>query len=230
VQANKQPEAASPGPGGAGQQASNAPSAAQTAAIKRGRRIFWLVLLVCASPIIASYFTFYVIKPEKRNNYGGFIDARTHPIPAALHTATLDGKPVALEQFQGKWVLLTAAPGDCPDACRKQLFAMRQLRTMQGKEMNRIERVWLITDRQPLDTIVIREYDGTHMLRADPQAIAGWLPVEAGTTVTDHIYMIDPLGHLMMVFPKDPKPAQTHEHMKKVYKDINKLLKASAIG
>jgi hypothetical protein len=230
VQANKQPEAASPEPGGAGAPAGNAPRDAQNAAVKRGRRIFWLVLLVCAAPMIASYFTFYVIKPEKRNNYGAFIDARTHPIPAALHTTTLDGKPVALEQFQGKWVMLMAAPGDCPEACRKQLFAMRQLRTMQGKEMDRVERVWLITDRQPLDTLVIREYDGTHMLRADPQAIAGWLPVDAGTDVTDHIYMIDPLGHLMMAFPKDPKPAQTHEHMKKVYKDINKLLKASSIG
>jgi peroxiredoxin len=220
VQANKQPEPASPG----------SESPPQPAAVKRSRRMLWLVLLVCAAPIIASYLTFYVIKPDKRNNYGGFIDARTHPIPAALATTTLDGKPQPLEQFKGKWVVLMAAPGDCPDACRKQLFALRQLRTMQGKEMNRIERVWLITDRQPLDTIVIREYDGTHMLRADPQAIANWLPVEAGTTITDHIYVIDPLGHLMMVFPKDPNPAKTYLHMQKVYKDINKLLKASAIG
>jgi peroxiredoxin len=222
VQANQQqPEPASPGA---------KPIAPSQSTVKRSRRTMWLVLLVCAAPIIASYLAFYVIKPEKRNNYGGFIDARTHPIPAALHTATLDGKPQPLEAFKGKWVMLMAAPADCPDACQKQLFALRQLRTMQGKEMNRIERVWLITDREPLDTFVIREYDGTHMLRADPQAVAAWLPVEAGTGITDHIYLIDPLGHLMMVFPKDPNPAKTYLHMQKVYKDINKLLKASAIG
>jgi hypothetical protein len=172
---------------------------------KRGRRMLWLVLLVCASPMIASYFTYYVLKPEKRNNYGTLI------------------KPVALEQFKGKWVMLMAAPGACGEACRKQLFAMRQLRTMQGKEMERIERVWLITDSEPLDTLVIREFDGTHMLRADGSVVANWLPADPGTGVGDHIYMIDPLGHLMMRFPKDPDP-------RKVYKDIYKLLKASSVG
>ncbi|WP_230020597.1 redoxin domain-containing protein [Massilia sp. Bi118] len=184
--------------------------------------MLWLVLLVCASPMIASYFTFYVLKPEKRNNYGTLIDQRAHPIPA-MATTTLDGKPAALEQFKGKWIMLMAAPGACDEACRKQLFAMRQLRTMQGKEMERIERVWLITDSEPLDTIVIREFDGTHMLRADAQAVKNWLPVDPGTGVSDHIYMIDPLGHLMMRFPKDPEP-------RKVHKDIYKLLKASAVG
>jgi peroxiredoxin len=189
---------------------------------KRGRWMLWLVLLVCASPMIASYFTYYVLKPEKRNNYGTLIDQQAHPVPA-MATTTLDGKPVALGQFKGKWVMLMAAPGACGEACRKQLFAMQQLRKMQGKEMERIERVWLITDSEPLDTLVIREYDGTHMLRADGRAIANWLPADAGTSVADHIYMIDPLGHLMMRFPKDPDP-------RKVYKDINKLLKASSVG
>jgi peroxiredoxin len=189
---------------------------------KRGRWMLWLVLLVCASPIIASYFTYYVIKPEKRSNYGTLIDQRAHPVPA-LATTTLDGKPAALDQFKGKWVMLMAAPGACEEACRKQLFTMRQLRTMQGKEMARIERVWLITDAEPLDTMVIREYDGTHMLRADAKAVADWLPADPGTSAADHIYMIDPLGHLMMRFPKDPEP-------RKVYKDIYKLLKASSVG
>jgi peroxiredoxin len=189
---------------------------------KRGRWMLWLVLLVCASPMIASYFTYYVLKPEKRSNYGTLIDQRAHPVPA-MTTTTLDGKPVALAQFKGKWVMLMAAPSACEEACRKQLFAMRQLRMMQGKEMERIERVWLITDREPLDTLVIREYDGTHMLRADGRTIANWLPAEQGTSVADHIYMIDPLGHLMMRFPKNPDP-------RKVYKDINKLLKASSVG
>jgi peroxiredoxin len=192
---------------------------------KRGRWMLWLVLLVCASPLIASYFTYYVIKPEKRNNYGTLIDQRAHPVPA-MATTTLDGRPQALEQFKGKWVMLMVGPGACQDACQKQLFALRQLRLMQGKEADRIERVWLITDKEPLDTLIIREYDGTHMLRADAAAVASWLPADAGTTPADHIYMIDPLGHLMMRFPKDPQL----QEVRKVYKDVNKLLKASSVG
>jgi peroxiredoxin len=180
---------------------------------------------VCASPLIASYFTYYVIKPEKRNNYGTLIDQRAHPVPA-MATTTLDGRPQALEQFKGKWVMLMVGSGACPDVCQKQLFALRQLRLMQGKEADRIERVWLITDEEPLDTLIIREYDGTHMLRADGTTVTRWLPVDSGTTPADHIYLIDPLGHLMMRFPKDPQLQQ----VRKVYKDVNKLLKASAVG
>lgn len=184
-----------------------------------------LVLLICASPLIASYFTYYVIKPDKRTNYGTIIDGRAHPVPD-LASITLDGRPQALATFKGKWVMLMTAPAACPEVCRQQLLAMRQLRLMQGKEMDRIERVWLIADREPLDSIVIREFDGTHMLRADPVTIAAWLPVDAGTTAADHIYLIDPLGHLMMRFPADPQLQQ----VRKVYKDLYKLLKASSVG
>jgi hypothetical protein len=100
---------------------------------------------------------------------------------------------------------------------------MRQLRLMQGKDMDRIERVWLVLDKEPLETMLMREYDGTHMLRADALAVRNWLPVEQGTRIEDHIYLIDPLGNLMMRFPKDADPS-------KMKKDIAKLLKASRIG
>ncbi|HEX9171649.1 MAG TPA: cytochrome C oxidase subunit I [Telluria sp.] len=189
---------------------------------KRGRWKLLAVLLVCASPLILSYLTYYVIKPQGRTNYGTLIDPRTHPIPPLASTA-LDGKPAGLDNYKGKWILLKVGAGECLDACRKQLFAMQQLRTMQGKERERVERVWLVTDATPLDTVLMREYDGTHMIRADGAAVAKWLPVEPGTTAGDHLYLIDPLGNLMMRFPKDPEP-------RKVHKDIAKLLKASAIG
>lgn len=100
---------------------------------------------------------------------------------------------------------------------------MRQLRLAQGKEMDRMERVWLITDDQPIDTVLIREYDGMHMLKVSADKLKKWLPVDTNTQISDHIYMIDPLGNLMMRFPKDADP-------NKIKKDISKLLRASAIG
>ncbi len=188
----------------------------------QGRWKLFVVILICASPIILSYFTYYVIKPTSRTNYGELIDPRAYPIPA-LESKTLDGTPTGLDAYKGKWIMLQVDQGDCQAACQKKLHDMRQLRIAQGKEMDRIERVWLITDSTPLDTILIREFDGTHMLRANAGLIRAWLPVEAGTTVSDHIYMIDPLGNLMMRFPKDADP-------NKIKKDLYKLLKASAIG
>jgi cytochrome oxidase Cu insertion factor (SCO1/SenC/PrrC family) len=188
----------------------------------RGRWKMLAVLAVCAAPVLASYFTYYVIKPTTHNNYGTLVDPRSYPIPP-LASTTLDGRPEGLDKYKGKWIMLKVGGGECAQACQKQLFTMRQERLMQGKEMDRIERVWLVTDREPLETILIREYDGMHMLHADPAAVAKWLPVDPGTKAEDHIYLIDPLGNLMMRFPADPDP-------RKMYKDLNKLLKASSIG
>jgi hypothetical protein len=187
-----------------------------------GRLKLFVLLFVCAAPIIASYVTYYIIKPSGRTNYGAFIDQRSHPMPK-LASTTLDGRPETLENYAGKWIMLKVGGGACDEACTRQLFAMRQLRTMQGKNMDRVERVWLITDKEPVDTMLIRMYDDMHMLRVSPEQLAKWLPVEAGTSLEDHIFLVDPRSNLMMRFPKDPDP-------RKVNKDLAKLLKASAIG
>lgn len=181
-----------------------------------------IVIAVCAAPMIFSYITYYVIKPEGRTNYGDLLDPRSYPIPT-LNLLTLDSKPASLHDFSGKWILLQIDGSACDKKCEDKLYYMRQLRLAQGKEMDRIERVWLVTDNQPLQTALIKKYDGTSMLRADPKQVSAWLPVDQGTAVTDHLYMIDPLGNLMMRFPKDADA-------NKIKKDIIKLLKASRIG
>lgn len=187
-----------------------------------GRGKLFLVLAVCASPLIASYFTYYVIKPSSRTNYGTLLDPRNYPIPALASTA-LDGSKSSLQDYKGKWLMVQVNDADCQTACQKRLNDMRQLRLAQGKEMDRIERVWLITDDRPLETILLRQYDGMRHLRVSPQVLQAWLPVEQGTLASDHIYLIDPLGNLMMRYPKDADP-------NKIKKDLAKLLKASAIG
>ncbi|HEY8099720.1 MAG TPA: cytochrome C oxidase subunit I [Burkholderiaceae bacterium] len=187
-----------------------------------GRWKLFAVIAICAFPVIASYFTYYVIKPQSRSNYGALIDPRLYPMPR-LGTTALDGKPLALDAFKGKWIMLQINDSECQESCKKKLFEMRQLRLMQGKDMDRIERVWLITDDKPIETILMREYDGMQMLRVKPEVLKDWLPTEQNTTVVDHIYLIDPMGNLMMRFPKDADP-------NKVKKDLAKLLKASSIG
>jgi len=199
---------------------------------RNGRWKLLAVLAVCAAPLIFSYLTYYVIKPTGRTNYGELIDPRAHPIPV-LGATSLDGKPTELKTYQGKWLMIKAGPSACPKACMDQMFAMRQMRAMQGKEMERIERVWLILDQAPLDTIVIRELDGMRMLRAPAPAVAAWLPHPDGADIAASIYLIDPLGNLMMRFPPPPAgatEAQTVEHYARIKKDIAKVLKASAIG
>ena len=205
---------------------SNIPSAATNTAPPvrphAGRWKLFAIIAICASPVIASYLSYYVIKPTGRVNYGDLIQSDLHSIPD-LQTTTLDGTPAPLAGLEGKWIMLQVDSGDCTDACRKKLYDMRQLRLTQGRERDRIERVWLITDDAPLDTVLMREYDGTRMLRASAAAVTKWLPTVSGTSASDHIYLIDPLGRLMMRFPKNCEPG-------KIKKDLGRLLAASSIG
>jgi hypothetical protein len=206
--------------------ATSATAAGQSAAgnkqQRRGRWKFFLILFVCASPLLASYLTYYVIKPAGRTNYGELLDPRLYPIPA-LGEHGLDGRPQPLESLKGKWLMVTVNGGDCQAGCQKRLHDMRQLQISTGKERERIERVWLITDDAPLDTILIREYDGMRLLRVDGGKLGTWLPATPQTGAADHIYLIDPLGNLMMRYPKDADAAR-------IRKDLTRLLKASAIG
>lgn len=189
---------------------------------KRTHWTLFLVLAVCAAPMVLSYFTYYVIKPESRTNYGALVDPRAHPIPE-LGTTALDGSAAALSDYAGKWIMLQADVAACPKPCTDKLLWQRQVRLTQGKDMERIERVWLVTDDAPLETVLMKEYDGTHILRVDREKLAAWLPAAEGADITDHIYLIDPLGNLMMRFPKDPDP-------NKIKRDVGKLLRASRIG
>src|SRR6185295_1131485 len=114
----------------------------------------------------------------------------------------LDGKPFDLRALHGRWIMMYAGPGECDQRCSDTLFAIRQIRLMTGKNTDRVERVWLVTDDTPLSTQLMREYDGMWMLRANLAELKDFLPLNTGTQLQDHIWLIDPLGNLMMRFPK----------------------------
>lgn len=189
---------------------------------KRTHWALFLVIFVCAAPMIFSYLTYYLIKPEGRTNYGDLLDPRQHPMPE-LGATTLDGKPATLKEFAGKWVMLQADVAACAKPCMDKLYYQRQVRMTQGKDRDRIERVWLVLDDQAIDPSLLKEHQGTQILRVAPATLATWLPLAEGGTLSDHIFIIDPLGNLMMRFPKDADP-------NKIKKDIGKLLRASRIG
>ena len=187
-------------------------------AMTSGRIKMLLLLLVCAAPVVASYVTFYFFRPDGRVNYGTLVEP-VRPLPE-MSLALLDGKPFRLSDFRGKWILLTFDAGACATECTDKLFKMRQLRTMQGKERERVERAWIITDDAQLSTQVIREFDGTRMLRAGKAPIDSAFPASGARS--DHIYLIDPLGNLVLRYPKGADPMR-------MSKDLSRLLKYSGI-
>ncbi|WP_026121004.1 SCO family protein [Paraburkholderia kururiensis] len=210
------PQSNRPGTGGA-------PTGGGRGSWERGRWVVLLIALVCAAPVIASYLAYYVFKPKGgTSSYGTLIEPQ-RPIPESLVVTGEDGKPMKLASLRGRWLLISVDRSACDKACVTKLYFMRQVRATQAGERERIVNVWLRTDTQQVPPAVQGAYDDTEMLIADPSAVSAWLPVDAGTTVTDHIYMVDPNGNLMMRFPKNPDPS-------KIKGDVTKLLKWSSIG
>ncbi len=178
-------------------------------------------MAICAAPVLAAWLAFFVFPPGKLMNYGDIIEPR--PLPEAAMTL-LEGKSFRLSELKGRWVMLQVDGGACAEACQIKLYQMRQVRLTQGREMERIERVWLIDDAAQLDTLVMRAFDGTRLVRAAGSPLLGRLPLPAtGGNVRDHIYLVDPLGNLMMRFPKDADPSR-------IKKDVARLLRVSRIG
>jgi len=193
------------------------------AARKRGRWMLVLLGLVCAAPMLASYFTYYVIKPKGGStNYGTLIEPQ-RPIPANLVVTDETGKQVPLASLRGVWLFVMTDRSACDEACVKKLYFMRQIRVTQAGERHRITMVWLRSDAGAVPQKVLDAYPDTRRLVADPAAVAAWLPADSGTQDTDHLYLVDPNGNLMMRFPKDPNPS-------KIKTDVTKLLKWSSIG
>jgi hypothetical protein len=190
---------------------------------KDGRMKMLLVLAICAAPVIASYFTFYVIRPEGRTNYSELILPQ-RPLPPDLPLTDLQGAPVKAESLKGQWLLVVVSGGACDAQCEKQLWLQRQLRETLGREKDRVDKIWLIDDDvAPRAKILegIRTNTEMTVLRAPKAALSAWLAPAAGRALADHFYIVDPLGNWMMRAPVDPDAA-------KLKRDMVKLLGASA--
>jgi hypothetical protein len=164
-----------------------------------------LIGLACAAPFIlgtAAYLFGWA--PGQAANYGELVAPRP-----------LAGPP--LDALRGKWVLVSFDTAACDAYCEKKLYFMRQVRTAQHKNMGRVERLWVVTDAGKPRAELLSAIEGTRIARM-VDSLQGF----PGNAV-DHIYVIDPLGNLMMRFPRDPDPS-------KILKDLQRLLRLSQIG
>lgn len=177
----------------------------------RGRLKMLLVLLVCAAPVIASYFTYYVVRPEGRRNYGELIDPQ-RPLPPAL------------AHLKGQWLLVSVAGGACDAACEKHLYLQRQLREGLGKDKDRLDWVWLVSDAHPVRAELQPALKTATVVQVDAAVLQRWLAPAAGQRLQDHLYVVDPMGHWMMRFPA----GQDVGTAARVKRDLERLMRASA--
>ena len=188
----------------------------------RSGRLKMLALLgVCLAPIVASYFSYYVARPQGQRNFGELVEQR--PLPA-LAATSLDGAPVALPALKGQWLLVSVAGGACDARCEQHLYLQRQMREALGKEKERLDWVWLVTDRAPVRPELLPAIGKATVLRVDEAQLASWLAPAAGRQLADHLYVVDPMGNWMMRFPAGLDVASGG----KAKRDLERLLRASA--
>lgn len=183
--------------------------------VTKSRGNLWLLAAISIAPVLASYIAYYYWQPEGHVNYGELLEPRPTPDP---QLALVDGAPFRLSQLRNKWVLLVAQPGACDAYCRQQLVHIRQLRLAQGKDSDRVERVWLVTDDAGPDRQLLAQFPGMYTVRAAGSPLVAALP--AARTPEDHVYIVDVLGNLMMRYPRDADP-------RKMLKDVARLLRHS---
>lgn len=202
-------------------------------ALAKSRRTIVMVFLTCALPIVAAFYLYFFDKPETTNNYGTILSPQVDVSSTVFKN--INGEDFNMKQLDGKWVLIQTIRSNCDQVCQNAMFYQRQARKTKGKDMFRLERVAFVTDDGPLETLLLRQFPDVHFVRASEKDLQSWLPLSQGLVgvkgskevgdLHDHIFMADPLGHVMMRFPRNDTL-----DFQQFRKDISRLLWASNIG
>jgi len=190
----------------------------------------WAMVAVFAAPVIAAWF-FYLnpeYLPSGRTNKGELIDPVV-ALPADLALSTPEGADFPRDLLAGKWTLVYLTGGTCDDACRNRLDAMRRIRLALGESQRSVERLLVLTDATATDPAraLGAEFAGMRV------ALGGVrLPelLGEGTAALDRLYILDPMGNLMMRYAADAPARDTLEDMERLLKASKNWIKGAQYG
>lgn len=186
-------------------------------AAKRSNLTLWLILAACVLPVVLATATFYLWPPARQMNHGELIAPQ--PLPD-WSMPDLEGRNTEWRKLRGRWTMVMADAGDCLPACREKLYKMRQVRLAQGKNMDRVQRVWIVTDQARPDPALLEDFRGTVVLRGAGVRLGDGLPASGPPEA--HIWIVDPLGNTMMRYGPGADPSG-------IKKDLERLLRVSRI-
>jgi hypothetical protein len=202
------------------------------AAVRRQRRTLIGLALLFFAPLACAFLLYYGIgwRPSGRVNHGELIDP-PRPLPAvALPRVAPDGAVDSMmptDFLTHKWTLLYWGAGDCSERCKIDLYDTRQVRIALNRDMDRVQRVFVAQGRccdldflrrQHPDLITVRATS-----EADPILKLLRLSVTDDPTTANRIYLIDPLGNVMMYYAPGARP-------KGMLEDLKRLLGLSHVG
>jgi hypothetical protein len=176
-----------------------------------------LLVSVFLLPIVASLVAYTFLRPAATANYGELLLP-----PAAITTQPFardgDGR-FEFSEMRERWVLVASDSGACDGACREKLAVMRQVRLALGRNASRVARVFVVDDLLPPEGGALAGFEGMVVARTP----AGMQLPSGAANDRAHIYLVDPHGNVMMRWPANAE-------MRRMHRDLERLLKASQIG
>jgi cytochrome oxidase Cu insertion factor (SCO1/SenC/PrrC family) len=196
----------------------------------RGRRQLLLLASLFFVPLALAFYLYYGgshWRPAGTTNQGDLIDPAV-PLPAVALPKP-DGTRTAPDFLQGKWTIVYLGDGACDERCHKALYLSRQSRIALNKDMDRVQRVFLATGAKIDAAFMTKEHPDLVLTQlgsdADSQALLAKFPALGGVPATSagRLYVIDPLGNLMLSYSAAAPD-------KALLTDVKKLLRLSHIG
>jgi len=216
---------------------SDGPTPRDPAHDRRQRRLLVALALFFFAPLAVSFYLYYGSggwRPARRVNHGDLIDP-ARPLPemslplarAPVPVAGAGGDATKPDFLRNKWTLLYWGSGTCTARCRTDLYNMRQVRIALNRDMDRVQRVFMAEGACCDWSFLEREHPDLITIRADALAgpLLSLIPAvdQVPPETADRIYLIDPLGNLMMSYAPDAKP-------KGMLQDLKRLLGLSQVG
>jgi hypothetical protein len=192
----------------------------------RARNLRTLALLASlfVVPLALAFFTYYgtAWRPLARVNHGELI-IPPRALPVGTLAPVLPAGPAVPALFRDKWTLVYLGDGRCGEACQQALYVMRQTRLSLNNEMTRVSRVFLATSDCCAREFLEREHAGLVVVDAGVPAAQALLAQFPPAAREHTLFVVDPLGNLMMSY-------DTRENPRGLLEDLKKLLRLSHIG
>ncbi len=187
----------------------------------RSKRLIPVLLaLLFVGPFATAIYLYYYggdsWRPQGSVAHGILIEN-----PASLAGEAVPLPSGATAVFTGKWSLLYVGNGNCADDCQQALYQLRQVRQALNRDMSRVQRYFIATGSTPDAELMHSAHPD--LIVIDGTVTGGKVLAALGGYGEADVFVVDPLGNIMMRFPAGTS-------MKDMHKDLSLLLKASTIG
>ena len=193
---------------------------------KRNPYTVWFVVIAFVAPVVLAYVMFFFVEVKSFVNHGEILNPIVHISSFKLTDEA--NKIIPKAELTYKWRLISFVGKGCDRACENRLYDTRQIHTSLGKDQHRLIRMFI--HLEPAGEALVKLIDATHEnvihVNGDVNTIKEVLGInirDDASITNNEIYIMDPMGNVMMRFTQD-------QPNKELLFDLKKLLKASQIG